>query len=110
MVSPWKVGARWIRDSTSRLAMAIPLTSGTLMPSARESHRSDMTGADRKWAARYNPGEIVQYTTGSKSQGIDRDSFAIVRAVDARAKTLTVDLDSGSTVTYDPRRLRGVNR
>ena len=33
------------------------------------SHRSDMTGADRKWAARYEPGNVLQYTTGSKSQG-----------------------------------------
>ena len=25
------------------------------------AHRSDMTGADRTWAARYNPGDVVQY-------------------------------------------------
>ena len=24
------------------------------------SHRSDMTGADRTWAARYNPGDVLQ--------------------------------------------------
>jgi ATP-dependent exoDNAse (exonuclease V) alpha subunit len=29
--------------------------------------------------------------------------------VDARANTLTVSLESGSSVTYDPRRLKGVN-
>ena len=73
------------------------------------SHRSDMTGADRTWAARYNVGEVLQYTTGSKTEGIDRDSFATVRSVDARANTITVDLDTGSSATYDPRRLRGVN-
>jgi conjugative relaxase-like TrwC/TraI family protein len=73
------------------------------------SHRSDMTGADRTWAARYNVGEVLQYTTGSKTEGIDRDSFATVRSVDARANTITVELESGSSVTYDPRRLRGVN-
>ena len=33
------------------------------------AHRSDMTGADRTWAARYNHGEVVQYTTGSKEFG-----------------------------------------
>jgi hypothetical protein len=68
-----------------------------------------MTGADRTWAARYNVGEVLQYTTGSKTEGIDRDSFATVRSVDAHANTLTVDLDTGSSATYDPRRLRGVN-
>lgn len=73
------------------------------------SHRSDMTGADRTWAARYNTGEVLQYTTGSKAEGIDSNSFATVRFVDARANTLTIDLDTGSSVTYDPRRLRGVN-
>ena len=72
------------------------------------THRSDMTGADRTWAARYNAGEVLQYTTGSKAEGIERDSFATVRAVDARANTLTVELGNGSTVSYDPRRLRGV--
>ena len=73
------------------------------------THRSDMTGADRTWAARYNVGDILQYTTGSKAEGIERDSFATVRSVDARTNTLTVALENGSTVSYDPRRLRGVN-
>jgi conjugative relaxase-like TrwC/TraI family protein len=73
------------------------------------SHRSDMTGADRKWAARYSDGDVLQYTNGSKAEGIERSSFATVRSVDARANTLTVELQNGSSVTYDPRRLMGVN-
>ena len=73
------------------------------------THRSDMTGADRTWAARYNVGDVLQYTTGSKAEGIERGSFATVRSVDARTNTLTVELEDGSSVTYDPRRLRGVN-
>lgn len=72
-------------------------------------HRSDMTGADRKWAARYETGNVLQYTTGSKSAGIERDDFATVRSVDSRKNLLTVDLENGSSVTYDPRRLQGVN-
>jgi conjugative relaxase-like TrwC/TraI family protein len=73
------------------------------------THRSDMTGADRTWAARYDVGDVLQYTTGSKAEGIERDSFATVRAVDARANSLTVELPNESSVSYDPRRLRGVN-
>jgi conjugative relaxase-like TrwC/TraI family protein len=73
------------------------------------THRSDMTGADRTWAARYNPGDVLQYSTGSKAEGIERGSFATVQSVDARANTLNVSLEGGSTVTYDPRRLKGVN-
>ncbi len=87
--------------------------TGALAKDDREfrtlTHRSDMTGADREWAARYRPGDILRYTNGSKVEGIERDSYAMVRAVDPRANTLTVDLDTGSSPTYDPRRLRGVN-
>ncbi len=72
-------------------------------------HRSDMTGADRTWAARYSAGDVLHYHTGSKTEGIERNSFARVREVDARANTLTVELDNGASVSYDPRRLRGVN-
>jgi conjugative relaxase-like TrwC/TraI family protein len=89
------------------------LQQGTLADDGQKfstlAHRSDMTGADRTWAARYNVGEVLQYTTGSKAEGIERDSFATIRSVDARANTLTVELENGSSVTYDPRRLRGVN-
>jgi conjugative relaxase-like TrwC/TraI family protein len=73
------------------------------------THRSDMTGADRTWAARYNVGDVLQYNTGSKSGGIERGSLATVQSVDAQTNTLTVSFESGSTVTYDPRRLKGVN-
>jgi hypothetical protein len=47
--------------------------------------------------------------TGSKSERIARDSFATVRSVDSRANLLSVDLQNGASVTYDPRRLQGVN-
>lgn len=73
------------------------------------SHRSDMTGADRTWAARYSVGDVVQYNTGSKELGIERGSLTTVKAVDARANLLTVERADGEAVAYDPRRLRGVN-
>ena len=73
------------------------------------SHRNDMTGADRTWAARYDVGDVLQYTRGSKEEGLRKDSFATVRAVDARANTITVERADGQSVTYDPRRLKGVN-
>ncbi len=86
---------------------------GTLAPDGREfntlSHRGDMTGADRTWAARYRAGDVLQYTTGSKTEGIERGSYATVRSVNARENTLTVEREDGQSVTYDPRRLRGVN-
>ena len=36
MVSPWNVGRACFSDSISRFAIALPDTSGTLMPSASE--------------------------------------------------------------------------
>lgn len=73
------------------------------------THRSDMTGADRTWASRYNVGDVLQYNTGSRSEGIERGSFATVQLINVRANTIAVSLDSGSNVIYDPRRLKGVN-
>lgn len=87
--------------------------NGTLKEDAQVfrtlSHRSDKTGADRKWAARYEQENVLQYTTGSKTAGIERDNFATVRSVDTRKNLLTVELENGSSVTYDPRRLQGVH-
>src|SRR5258708_2561612 len=33
--------------------------------------RQEITGVDRQWAARYEPGDVVRYTRGSKTHGID---------------------------------------
>ena len=77
------------------------LQSGTLKGDGKAfqtlSHRSDMTGADRTWAARYNAGDVIQYNTGSKELGIERSSLATVRAVDAKANLLTVETEQGNT-------------
>ena len=43
MVSPWNVGNLCCSVSTSRLAIAAPLTSGTLMPSTNEYTRLPTT-------------------------------------------------------------------
>ncbi len=73
------------------------------------ANRNDMTGAERTWAARYEVGNVLQYTTGSKAEGIAKDSYAVVRSVDTAANRLTVELENGKTASYDPKRLRGVN-
>ena len=89
------------------------LKAGTLAEDGRQfltlSHRSDMTGPDRTWAAMYRPGDVVQYERGSKAEGIERGSFAVVRSSDASTNRLTVELPSGSSVEYDPKRVYGVN-
>jgi ATP-dependent exoDNAse (exonuclease V) alpha subunit len=72
-------------------------------------HRSDMTGADREWAARYHAGDVLKYTTGSKAEGLQRGSYATVLSTNARDNTVTVQRADGQSVTYDPKRLKGVN-
>jgi hypothetical protein len=86
---------------------------GQLSPEGREfqtlAHRSDLTGAGRTWAALYNPGDVIRYESGSKGLGFDRGSEARVVGVDARTNTLTVQKHDGEQISYDPKRLYGVN-
>ena len=71
--------------------------------------RSDMTGADRAWAGRYQPDDVIRYTRGSQAEGIARGSYATVLSVDPKQNTVTVRRQDGESLTYDPTRLRGVN-
>jgi conjugative relaxase-like TrwC/TraI family protein len=69
--------------------------------------RSELTGADRQWAARYSEGDVVHYNRGSKE--LERGSYATVVRVDSDANRLTVRREDGSEITYDPKRLQGVS-
>jgi conjugative relaxase-like TrwC/TraI family protein len=70
--------------------------------------RQDLTGADRQWAARYEPGDVLRYTVGSKAHELAPGTYARVIEVDADHNRLTVAREHGETVSYDPRRLQGV--
>jgi hypothetical protein len=71
--------------------------------------RSDMTGADRTWAARYAVDDVLYYPRGSQDIGIERQSYAKVIATQPKENLLTVLKEDGATVTYNPARLYGVN-
>ncbi len=75
--------------------------------------RQDLTGADRMWAARYNPGEVLLYSRGSKETGIGKGEYARVLSVDAANNRLTVARhdEAGKVIqtSYDPRRQQGVS-
>ncbi len=73
------------------------------------TQRSDMTGADRAWAARYQVGEVLHYVRGSTEHGIERGSYAQVVATNPQDNLLTVRKSTGEQVTYDPSRLRGIS-
>lgn len=71
--------------------------------------RSDMTGADRAWAARYEPGDVLHYIRGSKDHEIEAGSYAQVVATALRDNLVTVRKSDGELATYDPARLRGIS-
>jgi len=78
-------------------------------PTSILTNRDDVTSADRQWAARYKPGEdVVRYREGSAVFGIGKGEYAHVTAQDCEQNTLTVEFEDGRRVTYDPRRLYGV--
>jgi UvrD-like helicase family protein len=87
--------------------------SGSLAP---EDHafrvlvqRQDMTGAERSWASQYEINDLVRYTRGSKTIGIEAAAYASVVAINPAANLLTVEKANHELATYDPRRLTGVS-
>jgi conjugative relaxase-like TrwC/TraI family protein len=71
--------------------------------------RQEMTGADRQWAAQYEPGDIVHYTRGSQAVGVKSGEYVHVTGVDREQNLLTVERDNSQRLAYDPRRLHGVS-
>jgi conjugative relaxase-like TrwC/TraI family protein len=71
--------------------------------------RSDMTGADREWAARYAAGDILHYVRGSKETGIEPGNYAQVVHTNPKENLITVQRSDGERVTYNPSRLRGIS-
>lgn len=71
--------------------------------------RQDLTGADRQWATQYAPGDVIRYTKGSRAVGVEAGDYLHVTGVDADQNLLTVERGDGEQITYDPRRLQGVN-
>jgi hypothetical protein len=65
-----------------------------------------MTGAARKHAQYYHEGDVVRYAR--RSSEFRAGETARVVSTDAKTNTVTVKRDTGERVTYDPRRLHGV--
>jgi conjugative relaxase-like TrwC/TraI family protein len=71
--------------------------------------RQELTGAERQWASRYEPGDVIRYSRGSKDAGIESGSYARVVAVNPIENLLSVEKQNGELATYDPKRLHGVS-
>jgi conjugative relaxase-like TrwC/TraI family protein len=105
-------------DNTSRRAINNAVRQELQALGALDKHdhsmrvltpRSEMTGADRAWAARYQTGDVLHYIRGSKEHGIERGSYAQVVATNLQGNLLTVRKQNREQVTYDPSRLRGIS-
>ena len=73
------------------------------------TNRHELTGADRQWAAKYQVGDVIRYTRGSARLRVKAEEYAYVSQVNVHENLLTVQRKNGQEITYDPRRLQGVN-
>lgn len=109
IVSPDNASRRAINQAVRQELRAL----GTLDNEDHSMHvltpRSEMTGADRAWAARYQTGDVLHYVRGSKELGIERGSYAQVVTTNPQENLITVRKQNGEQVTYDPSRLRGIS-
>lgn len=71
--------------------------------------RQELTGAARTWAEKYEVGDVLRYSRGSKETGIQKGEYARVVAVDVADNQITVALLDGRQQSYDPRRQQGVS-
>jgi hypothetical protein len=61
--------------------------------------RQDLTGADRQWATRYQPGDVVRDTKGSATHGLGAGEYARVAHIDADRNLVTVRRSHGNRIT-----------
>jgi conjugative relaxase-like TrwC/TraI family protein len=109
IVSPDNVSRREINQAVRLELQALGIVHPGGQAMQVLAPRSDMTGADRAWAARYQVDDVLHYQRGSKDIGIEHRSYAQVVAINPNENLLTVQKPDGEQVTYDPSRLRGIS-
>jgi len=108
IVSPDNASRRAINQAVRQELQALGVVDKTDHSMRVLTPRNDMTGADREWASRYEPGDVLHYTRGSKENGIESRSYARVVSTNPKENLVTVQKQDGQSVTYDPSRLRGI--
>ena len=109
IVSPDNASRRALNQAVRRELQTAGLLENDDLAIPVLTPRSDMTGADRAWAARYESGDVLHYVRGSKESGIEAGSYAQVVNTDPKENLITVRRADGESVTYDPSRLRGIS-
>ena len=109
IVSPDNASRRALNQEVRRELQALGLLEKEDRSIRVLTPRSDMTGADRAWAARYEPGDVLHYIRGSKDHGIEAGSYTQLVATVPKDNLVTVRKPDGELATYDPVRLRGIS-
>jgi conjugative relaxase-like TrwC/TraI family protein len=108
IVSPDNASRRAINQAVRQELQALGTVDKSDHPMRVLTPRNDMTGADREWANRYQAGDVLHYTRGSKEHGVEPRSYAQIVATNPKENLVTVQKRDGQQVTYDPSRLRGI--
>ncbi|HEU5401463.1 MAG TPA: MobF family relaxase [Terriglobales bacterium] len=108
IVSPDNASRRAINQAVRQELQALGVVDSKDHSMRVLAPRNDMTGADRAWASRYEPGDVLHYTRGSKEHGLESRSYARVVSTNPKENLVTVQKRDGQQVTYDPSRLRGI--
>ncbi len=108
IVSPDNVSRRAINQAVRQELQTLGIVDTKDHSMRVLTPRNDMTGADREWASRYEPGDVLHYTRGSKEYGIKSRSYTRVVSTNPKENLVTVQKQDGQQVTYDPSRLRGI--
>lgn len=109
VVSPDNASRRQINQAVRSELQALGIVDSESHAMRVLAPRSDMTGADRTWAARYAVGDVLYHPRGSQDIGIEKRSYTKVIAMQPQDNMMTVQREDGATVTYNPARLYGVN-
>jgi len=109
IVSPDNASRREINDAVRHELQARGVVNGQDHSLRVLAPRQELTGAERQWASRYEPGDVIRYARGSKETGIEPGSYARVVAVNPSGNLLSVEKENAELATYDPKRLRGVS-
>src|SRR5207253_300300 len=73
-------------------------------------NRQDMTGTERTFANAYVPGEdVLRYNHASKVYGVEVGEYSHVTAKNHKENEITVRVENGRELTYNPQRLSGVS-
>ncbi len=99
IVSPDNASRRAINQAVRQELQARGVVDKTDHSMRVLTPRNDMTGADRGWASRYEPGDVLRYTRGSKEHGIESRSYT--RVVSTNPKEQSCHCTEAGRATSD---------